>query len=64
MNLPSGDLVEINHNFRRHLAVFVSGVVVGLRRHMTRVGHVTRVESRQRAAPILCDDIGMVCVYV
>ena len=25
MNLPSGDLVEINHNFRWHLAVFVSG---------------------------------------
>ena len=28
MNLPSGDLVEINHNFLQHLTVFVSGVVV------------------------------------
>ena len=41
MNLPSGDLIEIvGHNFRRLLGVFVSGVVGGLRYHMTRSGHV------------------------
>ena len=37
--------MKLTRIFGVHLGAFVSGVVVGLRRHMTRSGHVTGAMS-------------------
>ena len=48
MNLPSGDRQNfLCHNFQHLRGVFISGVVVGLRSHMTRQAHMTRVKNRR-----------------
>ena len=61
MNLPSGDHDENSTIISDdHLGVFVSGVVVGLRRHMTRAGHVTGARCMLRGAPGLCLGSGWV----
>ena len=58
MTLPLGDLDEnVSHNFRCLTGVFVSGVVLGLRRHLTQTGHVTGVECRLGGALVLCHDL-------